>query len=126
MLILKPLRHKGLAWIWGGQVFSAIGDQVHNVALIWLAAGLIGNNTGYLTAIQAASIFLFSLLGGIFADRWNQRTTMIAVDLLRGLFILIIPISFFQIGPNLWILVLVSIGVSGLTSFFDPALKSFL
>ncbi|HEX4926189.1 MAG TPA: MFS transporter [Bdellovibrionales bacterium] len=126
MLILRPLKHRPVVWIWGGQVLSAVGDEIHKVALVWLAAGLIGNNTGYLSAIQAASIFLFSLLGGAFADSWDHRRTMITADILRGLAVLAIPVSIAYIGPNLAVLAVASIVVSGLTAFFDPALKGYL
>lgn len=126
MLILRPLRHKPVVWIWSGQVFSAVGDEIHKVALVWLAAGLIGKNTGYLSAIQAASIFFFSLVGGAVADNWDHRRTMIAADVLRGLAVLAIPISIIYWGPSLPVIAAASIVVSGLTAFFDPALKGYL
>jgi MFS transporter, DHA3 family, macrolide efflux protein len=126
MLILRPLKNRPIAWIWGGQVFSAVGDEISKVALVWFVAGIIGNKTGYISAMQAAAIFVFSLVGGFIAQRWDARRTMITVDVLRGIAVLAIPVSIWGIGVNLPTIVFLSIIISGLTAFFDPSLKALL
>ena len=44
---------------------------------------MIGSNAGYLAAGQAGAVLFFGLIGGIWADHWDPKLTMIKVDLLR-------------------------------------------
>ena len=126
MKIWAPLRQRPIALLWGGQVFSCIGDEVYAVAFVWLAAGLIGTKAGYLTAIQAASILAFSLFGGIWADQWSHRRTMIWVDLARGVAVVALPIMATFKVLSLWTLIPVMIIVSSLRAFFYPALNALV
>jgi len=71
-------------------------------------------------------MLLFGLPGGVYADRWNRRTTMITVDLLRAAAIACLPILA-QLGMlRLWHLIVVAIVVGGLGALFDPALQASL
>jgi len=126
MLMLKALRQRAILLLWSGQALSAIGDEIYRVALIWLAVGLIGADAGYLSAAQAGALLILSLVGGHWADEWDQRRTMIAVDGLRALIVLL-PVAAFYFGRvNLPILVVVALSLSGLSAFFDPALQATL
>ncbi len=82
--ILRPLGTRPVAWLWSGLAFSAIGDQLFNVVLGWLAASLFGDNAGLLPAVQAAVMLLISLFAGRLLDRVAHRTAMITADLLRA------------------------------------------
>ncbi|MBM3600653.1 MAG: MFS transporter [Alphaproteobacteria bacterium] len=84
MFVLAPLKRPPIAWLWTGQVVSGIGDELRSVALVWIAVDLIGKGSAYLTALQSLTVMVFSLFVGVYADRWDQRRTMIAVDLLRA------------------------------------------
>lgn len=39
MGILRPLRGRSMALLWGGLSLSAVGDQLYAVALTWIAVG---------------------------------------------------------------------------------------
>ena len=103
MRIFNALAHRRVRLLWSGQVFSAVGDEVYNIALVWLAAELIGLNAGYVSAIQAASIFVFSLIGGIWVDHHDPRKVMIAADLIRGSVVLLLPLSTLFFPLSLWL-----------------------
>lgn len=126
MFVLKPLKHRSIALLWSGQVLSSIGDETYRVAVVWLAVGLVGADAGYLAAVQAASVLIFGLLGGIWADHWDQRRTMIWVDLLRGLIVLAPPIIASVMPLSIWTLFVVVVTVSSLSALFDPALQAVL
>jgi hypothetical protein len=126
MLLLKALRNRSIALLWGGQALSAIGDEIYRVALIWFAVTLIGPDTGYLAAGQCASLLALSLIGGKWADRWDHRKTMIWVDALRGLIVLV-PVALLPFTHHpLVLLMFVALALSGLSAFFDPALQATL
>jgi MFS family permease len=126
MRIFKALSHRTIQRLWLGQVFSGIGDEVYMIALIWFATQLIGTDAGYVASLQAGSIFLFSLIGGVWADHRDNRRIMIISDLVRGIAVLILPLSTFFVPLSLWLLLPVAIVVSSLSAFFAPALKAFL
>ena len=44
--LVRALSHRPVLVLWAGQAFSAIGDEVYKVALIWLAVGMIGEDAG--------------------------------------------------------------------------------
>lgn len=126
MLMLKALRHTAIRRLWFGQALSSIGDEIYRVGLTWIAVGIIGADTGYLNAAQAAALMILSFVGGKWADHWDPLKTMIRVDLLRAIIVLTPVIySFFSPVP-LALLAVVAITLSGLGAFFDPALQSTL
>ena len=124
--MLKALRHPPLARLWIGQALSSVGDEIYRVGLTWLAVGLIGADTGYLTAGQFAALMILSFVGGKWADNWEPVPTMIAVDLARAA-VVAIPVvySFFAPVP-LALFIAVALVISALSAFFDPALQSVL
>jgi MFS family permease len=126
MLMLKALRNRSLALFWSGQALSSIGDEIFRVALMWLAVGLVGADAGYLGAAQYASLLLFCLIGGHWADRWDQRVTMIVVDAVRGILVLIPVFCYFAGRVSLPALVAVALALSALSAFFEPALQATL
>jgi DHA3 family macrolide efflux protein-like MFS transporter len=126
MLILRPLHRRPVALLWGGLALSGIGDQLYFVALAWIAVGLIGADAGYLGALQAAAVLLVALIGGIWADGWDHRRTMIGADLVRALAVLV-PVAATLAGPlTVWTLIPPALAVAGLRAFFEPALQASL
>lgn len=126
MPMLKALRQRAIALLWGGQALSAIGDEIYRVALTWLAVGLIGEKAGYLSAAQSAALLALSLAGGRWADAWDRRRTMVGVDAVRAA-VALVPVAAFYAGRGgLPALALVAVVLSGLGAFFDPALQATL
>jgi hypothetical protein len=124
--LYRTLSHRPILTLWTGEAFSAIGDEIYKVALVWLTVKMVGASAGYLTAGQAASVLIVGLLGGLWADRWDPRKTMIRVDWIRGLLVLI-PVVWSQFYPlNMGILVFVALSVAGLGAFFEPALQAVI
>jgi len=124
--MIRALRQPQLLRLWFGQASSSIGDEIYRVGLIWLAVGLMGENTGYLAAGQTASLMLLSFIGGRWADNWNPRHTMISVDLIRAVIVLIpVIVSFFMPNP-LFVLWIMAFLLSGLSAFFDPATQGMI
>ena len=126
MGFLKVLRLRHLAILWLSQVLSAIGDRFYAIAVIWIAVKIAGSAAGIVVAAEAGSMLLFGLPGGIYADRWNRRTTMITVDLLRAAAVASLPILAQAGTLRLWRLAVVAIVVGGLGALFDPALQASL
>src|SRR6185312_13619776 len=84
MSFLKALRLPQIALLWTSQVLSAMGDYFYTIAVMWIAVKTSGSSAGFVAAAEAVAMFVFGLLGGVYADRWNRRITMIMVDAVRA------------------------------------------
>ena len=127
MFILKPLVHRPIALLWTGQTLSAVGSELYKVALVWTAVSLIGSAAGYLAAAQAGATLIASLIGGIWAERWDPRRTMIGANLFRAAAVALLPAAWLIAGSTpFWLLCVSALAISGLTAFFDPALQTSL
>ncbi len=126
-MMFHALRSGALRKLWIGQVFSAVGDEIYRVGLVWIAINLIGADVGYLSAGQAAALMVLSFIGGKWADTWRPLQTMIVVDVARA-FIVLIPVIVAQWMTTTPLLLIwtVALTISGLSAFFDPALQSCL
>jgi MFS transporter, DHA3 family, macrolide efflux protein len=126
MVFIKVLRRRHLTILWLSQVLSAMGDYFYLIAVMWIAVKVVGSGAGLVAAAETGSMLLFSLLGGVYADRWNRRTTMITVDLLRGIAVATLPVLA-QLGIlQLWHLVAIAGAVGSLGALFNPALQASL
>jgi MFS transporter, DHA3 family, macrolide efflux protein len=126
MDFLKVLRTPQLAILWSGQMLSAIGDQCFSVAIIWITTHLLGSMAGVVGALGALVALLVSLPGGVLADRWPRRGTMIYTDLLRALLAGSLALLAVSGALQTWQLILLSVGLETLGALFDPALIASL
>ena len=126
MFVLTPLTRRPIALLWTGQVLAATGSQFYMVAVVWVAADLIGTDAGYLSALQSGGLLAGGLFGGILTDRWRHGTTMIAADLVRAALVLLLSIAGLVHAMSLPLLVSIAGAVSLVTAGFDPSLQATL
>ncbi len=110
-----------------GQWISQLGDVAFNLALYWyvLTATHRPVLLGAVGAI-AGTGNLFSVISGVWVDRWNRRTTLITTDIIRGLLILTLLAWSLQghdfvLGVVGLVVLLVNVG----GSIFNPAMTAF-
>lgn len=77
-----------------GQSLSSLGTAMTNFALPWLLLEVTGSalQMGIGFAIEMLPYLLLSIPAGVWADRYNRKRLMIAVDLIRMLLILSLPV----------------------------------
>lgn len=66
---------------------------IRNIALLFFVMEVTGNNpiaVSLLTVAEYLPIFAFSFIGGVLADRWNPKRTMVAGDFLSALSVMVI------------------------------------
>jgi MFS family permease len=78
----SSLRQRNFRVFWLGQMISLIGTWMQSIGQVWLVYQLThsGLQLGLLGALQAAPVLLFSLVGGVFADRWPKRRILLATQ----------------------------------------------
>lgn len=126
MSFLKALRLPQIALLWTSQVLSAMGDYFYTIAVMWIAVKTSGSSAGFVAAAEAVAMFVFGLLGGVYADRWNRRVTMIVVDGVRAVAVMALPILALTGRLQFWHLVVVAVIIGSLSALFDPALQASL
>ncbi len=126
MAFLRMLRQRHLAILWLSQILSAIGDNLYTIAVVWIAVQEAGSGAGLVVAAQSVSALAFGLLGGVYADRWNRRTTMIVVDLVRAAAVAVLPLLAWTGTLQLWHMAAVAVVIGAMGSLFNPALQASL
>lgn len=127
MRLLRPLRTREVALLWGGLSLSAVGDQLYAVALSWIAVSVFGTAAGYLTALQAAVLLLAALGIGRWADRWDAQGSLIAADLVRTAALIALVGSWLTSGqPSALALVATVVILASGQAVFQPALQLVL
>ncbi|OWR28370.1 MFS transporter [Saccharibacillus sp. O23] len=120
------LRNRVFLIVAGADLLQQIGIWIRNMALLFYVMEQSGNNpvaVSLLTTLEYLPIFLFSLIGGTFADRWNPKKTVIAGDALSAVSILLILLL---VMAGLWQAVFVATVVSAIVSQFSQPSSSVL
>lgn len=84
------IRRGPFAKLWWSQMISSLGDWVALFASFALAARIAGGGSAATVAILVPLLgrilpgLFFGFLGGVIADRWSRKTTMIVADFGRA------------------------------------------
>ncbi|MBA2296286.1 MAG: MFS transporter [Actinobacteria bacterium] len=106
---------------------SQLGNAFQFVALMWFAVAAAGPlGVVAVRLVDGLPALLFGLHGGVAADSWDRKRTMIAADLVRG--IVLVPVAAAGIAGSLplWALVVAAFVVTTAASYFTPAFGAFL
>ena len=102
--------------------FLQLGIWVRNIAILLYVVDQTDGNGFAVSMISVAEflpIFVFSFIGGAFADRWNPKRTMIWCDVLSAASILFVMLAFmFGTWKSIFFATLVS---SVLSQFSQPS-----
>src|SRR5205085_11830886 len=76
------LRHRNYRLYWFGQMISLLGTYMQIIGQVWLVLELThsGWQLGLVGALQFLPVLLFSLVGGVFADRWPKRRVLLVTQ----------------------------------------------
>ena len=113
--------------IYTGQAFSLLGSAAVQFAVIWWLT-VQKESAITLTLATAASFLPNILLGpfaGVWIDRYNRRTVMIAADGLVAVSSAVLGIAFLMTGaPDVWFIYLI-LFIRGLgNTFHSPAMQA--
>jgi len=127
-MTVGALRHRNFRLFLSGQFISLSGTWMQSVALGWLVLQLTGSTlqTGLVTTLSSLPVLLFTLYGGVLANRVDKRRALI---LLQTLFLLE-AIALGALTAGGWItvpLIYLLAALTGLVSAFEiPIRQAFL
>lgn len=83
---LSVLRERDFRWFFLGQCTSLLGDGMVAPALAFAVLGLTGRaaDLGVVLATGSAAQVMFTLIGGVIADRLPRHSLMLGSDLVRA------------------------------------------
>jgi len=109
----------GMRRLWIAQFVSVMGDFLALFAILSVASFRLHANPEQMTLISLFYMLPMAVIGpvaGVFVDRWNVKTTMIASDLIRS--VLAFSLVF---ASNLYLLYALLFAISFVSTFFSPA-----
>lgn len=107
--------------LWIGQILSQLGDRVVFVVFIAIIALYFGSSERYNSFLYIAftiPAILLTAIAGVFVDRWPRRGVLVATNVLRALFVGLLP---FVDKEHPWTIYLLAFALSSATQFFVPA-----
>jgi MFS family permease len=119
---------------WIGACTSSIGTWMQIVAQNWLIVSLTNSSPFFLgldAFLQQLPIILFSLIGGVFADRYDRRRTLITSQCVQmgtsGMLALLMFLNSRQIFQlHIWHVLALSFVTGCAQSFGGPAYQSLI
>ena len=78
----SSLRQRNFRLFWSGQLVSLIGTFMQGIGQAWLVLELTHSalQLGLVGALQSLGVLLFSVFGGVFADRWPKRRILLCTQ----------------------------------------------
>ncbi|HET7640534.1 MAG TPA: MFS transporter [Ktedonobacteraceae bacterium] len=76
------LHQRNFRLFWFGQMVSLMGTSMQIIGQAWLVLELTHSpwQLGLVGALQALPVLLFSIFGGVFADRWPKRRVLLVTE----------------------------------------------
>ena len=109
--VVRALRNYDFRMFWGGNFLSNIGTWMQNVAQSWLVLTLTANSAFWLGVVSFAGsipFLLFTLFGGVVADRVDKRRLLLVTQsIMMVLAFILATLTWFKV-ITVWELVLLS------------------
>lgn len=122
--ILKVLAIKPFLLMMLAEFFSQLAFNMQHFVLIFIIYGVTHSNTAVSGMILSFMIpaVLFSVISGVFVDRWNKKAVLLTTHIVRGM--LLLPFLI----PNLHLALIYTFTflIAVATQFFVPAESSII
>lgn len=126
--IFSSLKYPNFRLFWFGQLVSLSGTWIQTIAQGWLVLELTNSAflLGMINAIAAAPIMLFSLVGGVVADRLNKKRIIFTTQVLSMVLAFCLGLLASLGLAKFWNIAVV-VALLGLVNAFDmPARQAFV
>ncbi|MGB9710665.1 MAG: MFS transporter [Thermodesulfovibrio sp.] len=123
-----PLKIKEFRAYWIGQVISLSGTWMQHIAQSWLVY-VLTKSAFYLGLISFLASFptlLFTLFGGVVADRYPRRNILIVTQTFSALPAVVIGVLIHLNLINIWHIAIASFVLGIATAFDMPARQAFI
>jgi MFS family permease len=128
--IAVALTHRNFRLLWLGALTSSIGTWMQKVAQAWLIVTLTGSSSAFYLGLDSFAgevpILLFTLIGGVVADRRDRRHMMLTSQVVQMTVAFILATLIITGAIKVWMVVTLSF-ISGCgQAFGGPAYQSLI
>jgi DHA3 family macrolide efflux protein-like MFS transporter len=112
--------------VWTGQVFSLLGSELVQFALVWWLTTTTGSAMVLALATMMAVLprVFVSPVAGALVDRWNRRTVMMMADGLSALAVMVLAVLFAFDAVQVWHVYVVMFVRAACGAFHWPAMQA--
>ena len=92
MKLPLALQNPNFRAFWGGTLISVIGFQMLRFTQFWLIFDITDSSLyiGYLALANGIPTIVFNIIGGVYADRLNQKFLVFITQLLLAVLIFVL------------------------------------
>ena len=128
--IAIALTHRNFRLLWMGALTSSIGTWMQKVAQAWLIVTLTGSSSAFYLGLDSfageAPILLFTLIGGVVADRRDRRHMMLSSQSVQMIVAFILAALIYTGHVQIWMVLTLSFVSGCAQAFGGPAYQSLI
>ncbi len=127
----RALRHRNYRLFFFGQIVSLIGTWMQSTAQGWLVFTLVGPEKspaflGLLGVVQFLPVLVLGLFGGMIADLWPKRRTVIVTQTASALLALVLAALVFTGTVQVWHVLVLGFLLGTVNAVDMPTRQSFV
>jgi predicted MFS family arabinose efflux permease len=126
--VFKAFQYADFRLLWVGAFTSSIGTAMQQVAQSWLVLEM--SNSPFLLGLDAflgsIPIFLFSLVGGVIADRMDRRRLLILSQVIQLSCAFLLAFLIYEHVVRIWHILTLSFIVGTAQAFGGPAYQALV
>ncbi len=124
----SPFAHSAFSLLWTATLISNIGTWMHEVGAGWLMTTL-DPSPAVVTLVQASTtlpVFLFALLAGTLADRFDKRRMLIVINLALAVVVFALAMLVWQERMTPVLLIGFTLAIGTGAAFMAPAWQAIV
>lgn len=119
----KAFQSRNYSLFFGGQLVSRIGMWMQRTAVVWMVYSMTHSTfmLGLTVFAEQFPSFLFSLLGGVVADRYNRYTVLMITQIISAVQAILLTLLVFSGHYAIWQILSLSVLLGIVNAFDIPA-----
>ncbi|HEY4231399.1 MAG TPA: MFS transporter, partial [Thermoanaerobaculia bacterium] len=124
----KAFSYRDFRLMWAGAFASSVGTWMQEVAQNWLILTMTGSTAllGLDAFLGDAPFLLFSLFGGVLADRMDRRRILLGSQVVQMSSAILLAALILTGNIHVWIILTLSFVVGFAQSFGGPAYQALI
>jgi len=128
--IAIALTHRNFRLIWMGALTSSIGTWMQKVAQAWLIVTMTGSGSAFFLGLDSflgeLPLLLFTMIGGVFADRRDRRHMILMSQIIQMLVALVLALLIYMRRIHIAHVLTLSFIAGIVRAFGGPAYQSLI
>ena len=126
--VFKAFTYPDFRLLWAGAFTSSVGTWMQTVAQNWLVLTMTGSASwlGFAAFLQETPFLLFSLFGGVLADRRDRRRILLLSQVVQLSSAFLLAGLIFTNHIQVWMILVLAVVVGFAQSFGGPAYQALV